>query len=93
MNAEITQHPFPTSADSDERANGLNGGERVHKVAQKLHEAVDTIEQKIGASSDRVVTMQEEYGNLARDQVRANPLAALGIAFAAGYVVAKVFGR
>jgi hypothetical protein len=34
--------------------------------------------------------MQEEYGNMARDQVRANPLAALGVAFAAGFIVARI---
>jgi hypothetical protein len=30
---------------------------------------------------------------MAREQVRSNPLAAVGIAFAAGYVFAKVFSR
>lgn len=93
MNTETAAHPFPTSMDSGPTEGGLNGGERVHKVAQKLHGAVDTLEQKIGEGSDRVLTLHEEYGNLAREQVRANPLAAVGIAFAAGYVVAKVFGR
>jgi hypothetical protein len=30
---------------------------------------------------------------MAREQVRANPLAALGVAFAAGFVFAKIFSR
>ena len=34
---------------------------------------------------------QQEYGDMAREQVRANPLAALGVAFAAGFVIAKIF--
>jgi hypothetical protein len=34
--------------------------------------------------------MQQEYGDMAREQVRANPLAALGAAFAAGYIIAKI---
>jgi ElaB/YqjD/DUF883 family membrane-anchored ribosome-binding protein len=95
MNAETSQNPFPTSADSQgaSGSTGLNGDvNRVRKVAQSLHEAVDTLEQKIGVSSEKVMNMHQEYGDMAREQVRANPMAALGIAFAAGFVFAKVFG-
>ncbi|MEJ8840667.1 hypothetical protein [Ramlibacter sp. AN1133] len=93
MNAETsTQNPFPTSAESSgSSASGLNGeATRVRRMAQSLHEAVDTLEQKIGTSSERVMGLQEEYGTMAREQVRANPLAALGVAFAAGFIVARI---
>jgi ElaB/YqjD/DUF883 family membrane-anchored ribosome-binding protein len=94
MNAETATNPFPTSADQGQSSNGSNGlnGDvnRVRKVAQTLHEAVDTLEQKIGTSSDKVMSLQQEYGDMAREQVRANPLAALGVAFAAGFVIAKI---
>jgi len=95
MITETTQNPFPTSAEQSQGGsnNGLNGGNRVHKVAQTLHETVDTLEQKIGTGSEKLVGSYEEYGTMAREQVRANPMAALGIAFAAGFVFAKVFGR
>jgi len=96
MNAETASNPFPTSADQSEGSSsgaaGLNGDvNRVRKMAQTLHEAVDTLEQKIGMSSDKVMSLQQEYGDMAREQVRANPLAALGVAFAAGFVLAKIF--
>jgi ElaB/YqjD/DUF883 family membrane-anchored ribosome-binding protein len=93
MNAETASNPFPTSADQGQSSgsNGLNGDvNRVRKVAQTLHEAVDTLEQKIGTSSDKMMSLQQEYGDMAREQVRANPLAALGVAFAAGFVIAKI---
>jgi len=94
MNAETASNPFPTSAETGQSSNGTNGlnGDvnRVRKVAQTLHEAVDTLEQKIGTSSDKVMSLQQEYGDMAREQVRANPLAALGVAFAAGFVIAKI---
>jgi ElaB/YqjD/DUF883 family membrane-anchored ribosome-binding protein len=97
MNAETSsENPFPTSAESSNGSanSGLNGdANRVRRMAQSLHEAVDSLEQKIGAGSERVMSMQQEYGEVARDQVRANPLAALGVAFAAGFVFAKIFGR
>lgn len=90
MNSETaTENPFPTSADNT--TAGLNGeANRVRKIAQSLHEAVDTLEQKIGAGSERLGGLQEEYGNMAREQVRNNPLAALGIAFAAGFIISRI---
>lgn len=93
MNSETatttSQNPFPTTADN---ANSLNGGAAsVHRAAQRVHEAVDTLEQKISAGSDKVMGWQQEYGDLARDQVRANPLIALGAAFAVGFIFAKLF--
>ncbi len=93
MNADTaTQNPFPTSADnSGSNGAGLNGeANRVRKMAQSLHDAVDSLEQTIGSSSERMMGLQEEYGNMAREQVRANPLAALGVAFAAGFIVARI---
>ena len=93
MNAETsTQNPFPTSMEtSGSSSNGLNGeASRVRRMAQSLHEAVDSLEQKIGSGSERVMGLQEEYGTMAREQVRANPLAALGVAFAAGFVIARI---
>ena len=92
MNSE-TATPFPTSAESSS-GTGLNGSgntETVRRLAQRVHEAVDTLEQKLGQGSEKVMGMQQEYGDMAREQVRANPLAAVGVAFAAGYVFAKLF--
>lgn len=93
MNAETsTQNPFPTSAESSTSGTAnLNGdANRVRRMAQSLHEAVDSLEQKIGSGSERIMGLQDEYGNMAREQVRANPLAALGVAFAAGFIIARI---
>lgn len=95
MNADTaTQNPFPTSSDTSGTSGTttMNGdANRVRRMAQSLHEAVDSLEQKIGQGSERVMGMQQEYGDMAREQVRANPLAALGVAFAAGFIVARIF--
>ena len=96
MNADTsTQNPFPTSAEQSgtngTNGSGLNGdANRVRRMAQSLHEAVDSLEQKLGEGSERVMSMQQEYGDMAREQVRSNPLAALGVAFAAGFIIAKI---
>lgn len=62
----------------------------VRRVAQKAHDAVDRIEQTLGSSTDKVMNWQEEYGEMAREQVRANPLAVVAGAFAIGYLLAKL---
>jgi ElaB/YqjD/DUF883 family membrane-anchored ribosome-binding protein len=92
MNTETATNPFPTSADQSQSANGLNGGgtARVHKAAQTLHETVDTLEQKLAMTNEKLMNLHDEYGSMAREQVRANPLAAVGVAFAAGFVLAKI---
>ncbi|MEJ7928995.1 hypothetical protein WG922_03320 [Ramlibacter sp. AN1015] len=74
--------------------SGSGGGDNpVKRVAQAAHEAVDRLEQTLGSSSERMMGMQEEYGTMAREQVRENPLAALGVAFVAGILFSKLFMR
>ena len=74
-------------------STGLNGSSSdgtVRRVAQKAHEAVDKLEQTLGSGSERVMGWQQEYGEMARDQVRANPLAVVAGAFAVGWILAKL---
>ena len=66
---------------------------RVHRVAQSAHEAVDRLEQTLSSGSERMMGWQQEYSDMAREQVRDNPLAALGVAFAVGIVFSKLFMR
>jgi ElaB/YqjD/DUF883 family membrane-anchored ribosome-binding protein len=70
--------------------NGVGTPGTVQKVAQKAHEAVDKIEQTLGTSSERVMGWQQEYGEMAREQVRANPLTVVAGAFAVGFLFAKL---
>jgi ElaB/YqjD/DUF883 family membrane-anchored ribosome-binding protein len=76
-------------------STGLNGvgspaSGTVQKVAQKAHEAVDKLEQTIGSGSETMMGWQQEYGEMAREQVRANPLTVVAGAFAVGYLFAKL---
>lgn len=70
--------------------NGVGTPATVQKVAQKAHEAVDKLEQTLGSSSQKVMGWQQEYGDMAREQVRANPLAVVAGAFAVGFLFAKL---
>ncbi len=94
-----TTSPFPTTESmsgtsaTGTGATGAADANRVQRMAQAAHQAVDKLEQTLGTSSERVMGWQQEYGDMAREQVRTSPLAAVGIAFAVGIVFSKLFMR
>jgi len=59
--------------------------------SQRAHAFVDRATQALGSSSERVMQFQQQYGEKAREQVRAKPLAAVGVAVAVGLLVSKLF--
>jgi ElaB/YqjD/DUF883 family membrane-anchored ribosome-binding protein len=89
MNSETSDI---TSMDGPSGSTGLNGiaEGKVRRVAQKAHEAVDKLEQTLGSSSERVMGLQQQYGEMAREQVRENPLAVVAGAFAIGWLLGKL---
>jgi ElaB/YqjD/DUF883 family membrane-anchored ribosome-binding protein len=94
MNSETTSSsPFPTSDSTGGSNAGAMDSGTVQRLAQRAHEAVDRLEQTVSSGSDRMMGWQQEYGDMTREQVRANPLAAVGIAFAVGIVFSKLFMR
>jgi len=91
MNSETSESI--SSMNTGMGSAGLNGAGNdgtVRRVAQRAHEAVDRLEQTIGSSSEKVMGWQQEYGEMAREQVRANPLAVVAGAFVVGFVLAKL---
>jgi ElaB/YqjD/DUF883 family membrane-anchored ribosome-binding protein len=96
MNTETSTSPFPTSTSvgtGGSNAGGMDDSGTVQRLAQRAHEAVDRLEQTVSSGSERMMGWQQEYGDVAREQVRENPLAAVGIAFAVGIVFSKLFMR
>lgn len=69
---------------------GTAGNPNVQRMAQKAHDAVDRVEQTLSSSTERMMGWQQEYGEMAREQIRANPLALVAGAFAVGYLFAKI---
>jgi len=103
-----TNAPFPTStsmgsageapmsgatASSGMRSSGMESEGTVRRMAAKAHETVDKLEHTLDSGSQRVLSFQQEYGDLAREQVRTHPLAAVGIAFGVGIMFAKLMMR
>ena len=91
MNTETSESI--TSMNGTGMNTGLNGTSAtntVHRVAQKAHEAVDKLEQTMTSGSERVMSMQEEYGSYARDQIKANPIATVAGAFVIGLLLGRI---
>ena len=94
MNSESMESSSMTNSTAS--ATSLNGGSEgnmVRRVAQKAHEAVDKLEQSVSSGSEKMTGWQEEYGGQAREQIKANPLTAVGIAFAAGILFSRILGH
>jgi ElaB/YqjD/DUF883 family membrane-anchored ribosome-binding protein len=79
-----------TGSSGSSGLNGVGNSGTVQRVAQKAHEAVDKLEQTLGSSTEAVMGWQQEYGEMAREQVRANPLTVVAGAFAVGFLFAKL---
>jgi hypothetical protein len=93
MNSETMDTTGTTGTTTGTGASGLNGTgaqQHVQRVAEKAHAAVDTVAESLGSQAERVMNWQSEYGEMAREQIRANPLAVVFGAFAVGYVFAKL---
>jgi ElaB/YqjD/DUF883 family membrane-anchored ribosome-binding protein len=91
MNSE-TSDSISSMNTTSMGSTGLNGSSdgTVRRVAQKAHEAVDTLAQTLDSSSEKVMGWQQEYGEAAREQVRNNPLAVVAGAFLIGFMLAKI---
>ena len=96
MNSETASSSMTDSmGGTTTSGTGLNGANSgvVQRMAAKAHEAVDKLEQTVASGSEKVTGWQEEYGGVAREQIKSNPLTAVGIAFAAGILFSRILGR
>ena len=60
--------------------------------AQQAQSYMDQLGQRLGPLGERAKQLQQEYGQKASEQVRARPLAAVGVAVAVGMVLSKILG-
>jgi ElaB/YqjD/DUF883 family membrane-anchored ribosome-binding protein len=93
MNSETSDSitSMNSSMNGPGGSTSLNSTEgTVRRVAQKAHEAVDKLEHTLDSGSEKVIGWQQEYGEMAREQVRNNPLTVVAGAFAVGFLLAKL---
>ena len=70
---------------------------QIERVSDGAHRAVDQAASRAGAIADRfgekadeLMEMKEDWVEAARGYVREHPVAALGVALAAGYVMSAI---
>ena len=87
------------SAGTSGRSSALseNAAATVDKIASGAHQAVDRIASaatsaatQFGAKGDEVLETKDRLVESAREYVRNNPMAALGIALAAGFIISRI---
>ena len=67
--------------------------DKVNETAESLGSRLSSLEALWREYGDVVMKNAKELGSAAEKQVRANPLAAFGIAFGAGLIVARLLRR
>jgi len=79
---------------TDAAADGMDavGGE-ARRLGDKLRANGQQLEEELREAGERFVEGAKTFGSAAAEQVRAHPLAAFGIAFAAGYVLSRAMRR
>jgi ElaB/YqjD/DUF883 family membrane-anchored ribosome-binding protein len=90
MNSETSDSITSMNGPGATASLNGNGANVVHRVAQKAHETVDRLEQTVSTGSERMMSMQEEYGSYAREQIKAHPLSTVAGAFALGLLLGKI---
>ena len=95
---EATSTRRNSNSHSDSIAAGL--APVVERVAAGAHEAVDkaanaanAAAKTLGQKSEAITALQARYLDGCRDQVKANPLVAVGAALAAGFLISLLLSR
>jgi ElaB/YqjD/DUF883 family membrane-anchored ribosome-binding protein len=95
---------MPATAGASIGTNGSspNGAarDRIHRLAGMAHQAIDSLEQRLGSTTQGVMATQAKggeqvrrYGDQLRERVNTQPMQTLGIALGTGFVLSKLFGR
>ena len=66
---------------------------QIDRLADSAHGAIDRASDlagRLGDKGDELWGMKDDYVESARDYVKQNPLVALGLALAAGYLFGKI---
>jgi len=89
----------PGSGNSAGRGSAMSESATatVDKIATGAHQAVDRIASaaasaasQFGVKGDEMLEAKERLLDSTREYVRTNPMAALGIALAAGFVISRI---
>lgn len=64
--------------------------ETAHSAVDRAVQTAEQIAERFGEKGGDLLAMKDDYIDSAREYVRENPFAAIGIALAAGYLFGKI---
>jgi ElaB/YqjD/DUF883 family membrane-anchored ribosome-binding protein len=64
--------------------------ESAHGAIERASQTASDVAERFGQRGEELWAMKDDYMETARDYVKENPLMALGIALAAGYLFGKI---
>jgi len=65
-------------------------GESAHSAIDRATQTAAQMAEQLGEKGEEYLEIKDEYIESAREYVKANPLLAIGIALAAGYLFGKI---
>lgn len=90
----------PTTARSSVEQLGDKAHGGIDRFSSGAHDAVEhaagvaaAAADRFGAKSKELLATRDEWMNATRGYVREHPLAALGVALAAGYLLSRITAR
>jgi ElaB/YqjD/DUF883 family membrane-anchored ribosome-binding protein len=91
---ELSAEPIPeTTMATSNTSNTAAAQKQIDRLADSAHGAIDRaseMAERLGDKTDELWGMKDDYMESARDYVKQNPLMALGLALAAGYLFGKI---
>lgn len=70
---------------------------QIDRLSESAHAAVDRatqtaaqVAERVGEKGEELLAMKDDYVEAAREYVKQNPIMAVGIALAAGYLFGKI---
>ncbi len=98
--AQTHTYPDVNVARSGADALGEKAQGGIDRLTSGAHDAVDraasvaaTAAERLGSKSHELLTAKDEWMNATKGYVREHPLAAVGIALAAGYLLSRITSR
>jgi ElaB/YqjD/DUF883 family membrane-anchored ribosome-binding protein len=77
--------------------NSATQKQQLERLAETAHGAIDRatqtaaqVAERLGEKSEELLAMKDDYLENTREYVKQNPLMAIGIALAAGYLLGKI---
>ena len=65
-------------------------GESAHAAVDRAAQTAAQVAERFGEQGEALLAMKDDYIEQAREYVKENPIMALGIALAAGYLFGKI---